>query len=418
LRRETDHPVPSRARQESASDAIAPLVNPTPLDARSDTAATRPSLASTQFVRVTLANFFFFLTFASFFLLPLHIRALGGSEQTVGFVMGMAGLSGLLSIFVVGVLLDRFGRRVFLIAGLALMALASAGFLIVDRVGPAMFLLRALQGVAFAAGFNAASTLAAELAPPDRLAAALGLFGISTLTTHAIAPTIGEQLVRVGGFDALFVVAAGFSVLGLLIAWSVPDPGRPAAHVSRRFHAPPRLAALVATVACCGIAFGAVITFVPTFAVEAQLGRVSTFFLSYTTTAVLTRLTVVGRLSDTLGRRAVIVPGLLLLALSILALSRVASTLEFGAVGLLFGLAQGTVYPTLNAFAVDHARPGQLGRIQSIYNGSFNIGTTLGSLALGTVVHAYGHRTMFVSAAGVAATALLVFALGTVNAPD
>jgi MFS family permease len=84
-----------------------------------------------RFARVATANFFFFLTFASFFLLPLHIRALGGSERTIGLVMGMAGLSGLASILFVGALLDRFGRRIFLLGGLGVMALTSAAFLFV-----------------------------------------------------------------------------------------------------------------------------------------------------------------------------------------------------------------------------------------------------------------------------------------------
>ena len=39
-----------------------------------------------DFYLVTAANFVFFLNFASFFLLPLHIRELGGTERTVGFV--------------------------------------------------------------------------------------------------------------------------------------------------------------------------------------------------------------------------------------------------------------------------------------------------------------------------------------------
>jgi len=372
----------------------------------------RERLLSAEFIRVTVANFFFFLTFASFFLLPLHIRALGGSEQTVGLVMGMAGLSGLASILVVGRLLDRFGRRIFLIAGLALMALASSGFLYVDRVGPALFLLRALQGLAFAAGFNAASTLAVELAPPDRMAAALGLFGISTLTTHAIAPTIGEQIVHLAGFRALFLVAAGFSLLGLVIAWPLREPRRHASAPAGRLRVPARLRVLIATVGCCGVAFGAVITFVPTFVRDDRLGPVSTFFLAYTASAVLTRLTL-GHLSDTVGRRRVIMPGLGLLASSIAGLALVHGPIALGGIGLAFGLAQGIVYPTLNAFSVDHAQAGQLGRVQTLYNGTFNLGTTLGSLGLGSVVQAYGHRQMFLCAASVAMAALAIFGAGT-----
>src|SRR3989442_10841191 len=61
---------------------------------------------------------------------------------------------------------------------------------------------------------------------------------------------------------------------------------------------------------------------------------------------------------------------------------------------------QGFVYPTLNAFTIDLAEPGQLGRTQTLYNGAFNLGTTAGSMALGLVAHTFGHRVMFLVAAG------------------
>src|SRR2546427_583983 len=278
-----------------------------------------PSTRTACFARVTAANFCFFLTFASFFLLPLHVRALGGTERTIGVVMGTSGLAGLVSVLAVGALLDRFGRRIFLLGGIATMSAAAGAFLLVDRIGPAIFALRALQGLAFAAGFNAASTLAAEFAPEGRRAAALGLFGVSTLATHALAPTLGEQLVRLGGFPALFVAASLFSAVGLGVAWPLPDDAPVRIH--------PALPALATA-------------------------------------------------------------------------------------GLLFGTAQGFVYPTLNAFTIDLAEPGQLGRTQTLYNGAFNLGTTAGSMALGLVAHAFGHRVMFLVAAGMAAAALAIFGFG------
>jgi MFS family permease len=370
-----------------------------------------PPGRSASFARVTAANFCFFMNFASFFLLPLHVRALGGTERTIGLVMGTAGLAGLVSVLAVGGLLDRFGRRILLLGGIAAMGAGSAGFLGVQRIGVAIFLLRAVQGLAFAAGFNAASTLAAEFAPEGRRAAALGLFGVSTLATHAIAPTLGEQIVYRGGFAALFVVAAGFSAIGLAIAWTLPDDAPTRAHMAAPLRATAALSTAIGTVACCGVAFGAVITYVPTFVHDAGLGSVATFFLSYTVAAVLTRVTA-GGLGDSLGRRTVILPALGLLAVSIALLASVHSVAALAIAGVLFGTAQGFVYPTLNAFTIDLAGPGQLGRTQTLYNGAFSLGTTGGSMALGPVAEAFGHRPMFLVASAMAAAALMVFALG------
>ncbi|MFM8409210.1 MAG: MFS transporter, partial [Alphaproteobacteria bacterium] len=94
----------------------------------------------------------------------------------------------------------------------------------------------------------------------------------------------------------------------------------------------------------------------------------------------------------------------------ILGLSAVHGRAGFAAAGIAFGLAQGVVYPTLNAFAVGLAADGDLGRVQSSFNGCFNIGVTSGSLALGPIVHSLGHRAMFAVAAGTALAATAVFA--------
>jgi MFS family permease len=372
-------------------------------------------LVSPAFARVAIANFCFFLTFASFFLLPLHVRDLGGSERTVGFVMGTNGVAGLVSVFLLGPVLDRYDRRLFLRGGLTVMLLATLGYLAVDRIGPLLFGLRVVQGIAFAAGFNAASTLAAELAPPTRRAAALGIFGVSTLGTHALAPTIGEQLIAAGGFELLFVVAAAYSAVGLVLTIGLPASDVSGRSRGVRLPITRVLRSTIAVVALTGIAFGTVITFIPTFVRhDAQLGSVSTFFLTYTGTAIGTRF-VAGGLGDTFGYRRVIVPALAVLGLSIAALATVHSVAALAVVGAVFGTAQGIVYPTLNAYAIEQAPVGQFGRLQTLFNGAFNLGVTSGSFALGIVADAYGHRPVFVCAAATALMAMALFVTATVE---
>ena len=102
-----------------------------------------------------------------------------------------------------------------------------------------------------------------------------------------------------------------------------------------------------------------------------------------------------------------------LFSVSVAALAAARSTLGLAGAGLLFGTAQGIVYPTLNAFTVEGVPVEELGRAQTFYNGAFNLGTTTGSLALGHVAERAGHRMMFLIAAAVVATAFVVFSVGT-----
>ena len=114
-----------------------------------------------DFFLVTAANLAFFLNFASFFLLPVHLHELGVSERTIGRIMGTAGFAGIVVLPFLGVLLDRVDRRRFVVAGGAVMAAASFAYVLVPGASPALYLLRSIQGFAFTASFVTASTLAA-----------------------------------------------------------------------------------------------------------------------------------------------------------------------------------------------------------------------------------------------------------------
>lgn len=361
------------------------------------------------FVRVTLTNFLFFLNFASFFLLPLHIRALGGSERVVGMAMGSLGLATLAVLPWIAVYLDRFGRKRFLLVGCAGMALAAGLYPQVDRVGPMLFGLRLLQGVSFAAAFTAATTFAAALAPVATRAKALGMFGLSTLVTHALAPGLGEELIRRAGFTALFYVAMGWAIAAFALATTLPDlrpAPRLADDIGNSEQLTPTHWRLAVTTWLGAVGFGSVITFVPTFVGVAGLGRVGAFFASYTTTAVLVRFVGSG-LSDRFGRRRVVVPALLGLALAIAGIGQARSGLMLVACGGLFGLAQGIAYPTLHAFVVDISGTHNLGRAQALFNGAFNFGVTGSAFFCGAIAEAFGHRAMFT---GVALTPVLAAA--------
>ncbi len=386
-----------------------------PVPASADAASpARPLLMSTPllsgpFARVTVANFFFFLNFASFFLLPLYVKALGGSEAMVGAVMGTGGLASLLVLPLIGVALDRFGRRCFFVAGTVGMTGAALSYLLVDAIGPVLFALRLVQGVSFAAAFTASTTLAAELAPADRRAEALGVFGVSTLLTHALAPTLGEEIIHRAGFHALFVTAAACTTIPLLLLSGVPTRrAAPTAAGAAAWRIGRLQWVLIGTMTFSGMGFGAVMTFIPTFVRGHGLGRVAFFYGAYTVTAILTRL-FGGGLSDSLGRRAVVLPTLLVLATSIVTLALVRSTPMLVVAGALFGAAQGVSYPTLHAFLVDLSADAHLGRAQALFNGSFNLGVMSSAFLFGPVADRWGQRPMFALAAVMPLVACALF---------
>lgn len=366
-----------------------------------------------ELLRVTAANFFFFLNFASFFLLPLFVMQLGGAETDVGAVMGTTGFASLLAMTQVGRFIDRFGARRFLITGAGGMALVALLFTSAQAIGPWLFLLRVAQGLCFACAFTATTSLAAQLAPPGQRAQVLGVFGLSTILTHAIAPALGEEVVQRFGFQALFVLAAACALVSLAIATTLPvGDASPTPHAAR--DAPLRSAhwLVAASTSLLGMGFGTVMSFIAVYVHSEGLGRAGVFFTAYTSTAILTRFSGAG-LSDRVGRRAVLLPALIVLGASIFMIAVARDVTWLAVAGFFFGAAQGVGYPTLHALIVDLSLPAQLGRVQALFNGAFNLGVTVGSFAFGPIAHAFGYRPMFRLLAATPVLAALVLALGS-----
>src|ERR1700730_9440848 len=99
---------------------------------------------------MTIGNLFLFVAFYMLYpTLPPFIKQMGGSQSQVGLAMGAFALSAVIFRPLVGGLLDRFGRRPFIVWGLLLFILAMYMY---DWVGGIVILvgLRILHGMSWA----------------------------------------------------------------------------------------------------------------------------------------------------------------------------------------------------------------------------------------------------------------------------
>src|SRR5271165_2920626 len=99
-----------------------------------------------------------------------HIRHdLGGSDETVGIVIGIFSFVALASRFFSGPLADRRGRKIAFLTGLVACALAGAAYLLPLGIA-GIYLARCLQGFAEACLYTGAAAWAVEVAGIDRSA--------------------------------------------------------------------------------------------------------------------------------------------------------------------------------------------------------------------------------------------------------
>ena len=95
-----------------------------------------PPLYTRDFLIACVIHHLGALSLAMWFLLPLYVRALGGSALTIGVLLGVATLASVAARPLVGALLDRVGRRRMLLAGSLANGLSWVPFLAVESLGP------------------------------------------------------------------------------------------------------------------------------------------------------------------------------------------------------------------------------------------------------------------------------------------
>jgi MFS family permease len=383
-------------------------------------------LAHRAFVRATVTNFFFFASLNGFVLLPLHIEQLGGTPADIGIIMGLYSAVGIVVQPLLGPWIDAVGRRPFMRLGVGL-ALASA--LLAVGVGGVgwLALVRILQGLGFSAFFVANFSHVVDLVPPPERGWALGLYGVSGLLSTALAPLAGEWIVRWLGFRALFLLCAVLAGVAGVLVWPVRERARATAAEPRggawvRAGLTELLRRPMAVTLGFGLGTGALFAFLPTFAEGLGVRTLALFYTAYAGAAMGVRVAG-GRLIDTHGRRAVIVPSMFVQAVAVALLAglglappglRVLPVLAVLVLaGLLAGGAHGFLYPGLAALVMDHAPATRRGAVVGVFSAVFLAGNAAGAVVFGGIASWTGYGPMW----GVLAALLLAGGVVSLRLP-
>jgi MFS family permease len=360
------------------------------------------------FLRTTVTNFFFFASLNCFLLLPLYIQGMGGTTAQIGVVMGLYSFAGIICQPLIGPWVDAFGRRPFMRFGTSAVV---ATALIAPAIGsvPVFGVLRLLQGIGFSAFFVSNYTMAIDLVPVERRGWALGIYGVSGLCSTAIAPLAGEWMIRHFGFRSLFLLAAALGAVAVALVWRIPERRRridaaPGRFPAFRLSADDVFRRHIGITLFFGLGTGAIFTFMPTFAESLGVTTLSLFYTGYAGAAALVRIAA-GGLIDSRGRRAVIVPSMLVQAMATGILAALGLLLDpethvpvvpflfLG--GLLAGGAHGFLYPGLAALVTDATPPARRGAVIGIFSAAALSGNALGAFVFGYVAHWLGYGPMW-----------------------
>jgi len=380
---------PDRPSSEATSGARPPLL-------------TRPLLL--RFISVVGASLSFFLLLS---VVPAYAAERGGGGAA-GLATGSLMLATVLGELVTPRLVDRFGYRLTLMAGLLLLG-APALALTVSGSTAWVVAVCFVRGLGFALTIVAGGALTASLIPDERRGEGLALVGLVSGVPSLVALPLGLWLAGHLGFGpvafagGLAALAAIPFVTGLPDRVSKADPtdrsARPMGVVRGL-----RTGALLRPVlvfAATATAAGIVVTFLPLAVRSASAGVVAVALFVQTAASTVTRW-LAGRHGDRHGSDRLVLPGLLLSAAGVLVIAPTAAPAAVIAGTALFGAGFGITQNATLTLMYARTSAVSYGTVSALWNLAYDGGMGLGAAGFGITAGLTGYPWAF------ALTALLM----------
>lgn len=167
--------------------------------------------------------------------LPEIASGLGATPGLVQFAFGAFGIGMALSQLVMGPLSDRFGRRLFLIAGTLIMAIGS---LIAAVASNALILNLGcfVMGIGGAASVVIVWAVIADLTQGSESARGLAIVDMMVSLGPILGPLGGAAIVSITGWRGIFVGVGAYSILAALFSALFVRESLPK-HLRTTFHA-------------------------------------------------------------------------------------------------------------------------------------------------------------------------------------
>ena len=352
--------------------------------------------------------------------IPLFAREFGVGNAAAGAVVSAFALMRLTSALAGGRLVDRFGERAVLAAGLAIVSVSSvlAGL---AQSYVQLLVLRGVGGVGSAMFTVSAVSLLLRIVRPDQRGRATAWFQGGFLVGGVTGPAFGGALATIS-LRAPFFVYAGALGAALVItlvalrgpaAGPVPPDGNPPARSSLRaaFANPAYRAALVTNLGNGWVLFGIRSSLIPLFVADV-LGRTAFwvgigFLVGSLTQAAA--LWPAGRMVDQIGRKPAMVAGSVLGVASMALMIGVQALPGFLAAMAVYGIAAAFL-GVAPAAVVGDVVEGQGGRVVAAFQMAADLGAVVGPLLAGWLADevsytaALGVGAIVIGVAGVLAT--------------
>lgn len=347
--------------------------------------------------------------------IPFFVRELQVSEKMVPVWAGITGTAAGLAMSIMGPIwgyvADRYGRRPMVIRAmfggsvmLALMGLARNVY--------HLLVLRTLQGM-ITGTVPASVAMVSTVVPRNRVGFSLGLMQMAVFTGGSVGPYIGGIVADRYGYRVPFgVTAALLFAGGMLVLFGARERFVPPDRETARESAPlrvllrmPVILGLLGVYFVMNLSVSFVMPIFPLFVEEIvgtpqEAAGETGLLLAVTGIAGAVSAVMVGRLSDRVGHKRMLVTCTALAALLSAPHFFANSIGQLVILRILFGLAAGGMVPSMNAIVASVVPRANIGQAYGFTTTASALGFATGPALGGVAASAFGYRWPFIAMTG------------------
>jgi MFS transporter, DHA1 family, multidrug resistance protein len=356
--------------------------------------------------------------------LPRFAQDLGSSPELIGLIVAASTITGIFIKLPAGALSDLLGRRRMMLLGSLFFALPPFLYpLITDALS--LLFLRFVHGFATAIFSPVASAYVADLFEKGR-GEKLGWFSSATDVGATLGPLIGGfVLFSTASYSTTYLIVGALGCLPLLMVLRLPvEESRPTAKENKPARwsefkkgivevLSSRLVIIASALeAAMYLGYGAFLGFFPIYAKELGYNDASIGLIMGSQLAT----TMVGKplggwLSDRIGRKPIILLGILLCAMIIPLIMRSETFFALIFLSCLFGLGVAIVTPSTTALVADLAKKGRMGSAMGVFGTIWDTGEAAGPILAGVLIASFNYFNGFLIIAALMVIVAGIFAL-------
>lgn len=335
---------------------------------------------------------------------------------------GLAACLFILGAFISRLLLARFvdiiGRRRCLVIASIMAFVTCVIYPIIPDYG-ILCVNRIFHGFFYGLGMLTINTLVVSAVPSSRRSEGLGYYMLAYTVSSAIGPYISIHLMYGGGFIAIFAIAAILNLIPALLVYFIhsdyvlPTKEQISDAFKFKFSNFIEKSAIRISTVCMFfyLAYSSVIVFISEYGTYTGLIWATTvFFLVFAISSFMSRL-IMGRFADLHGDNAVFIPCLVLLVISFVLISFASSSWMLLLSAFFLGYCVAINNCVGQSIAVRGSEPERYPICLSTFQIFNDVANGFAPLLFGFIITFAGFRNMYLTAAGFAAVALMLYLL-------